>query len=774
MAAGLGTGGYATGGTAQITTPATQAVQMLYRPRKAGTSHGARLRQMHREGRSVVLSQRGRWQYNAEMYRGNQWLSPVVTAGSGQLHRLAPSELLPGGQRRAVVNLLRLFTDGRVAMLAGKRPPSRVEPESSDRNAADAARLAQRIVEWEWDNVDGLNIGRHLRRLALIGERDGIAWSNVMFDRTSGPQAPMMLKPTENGWLPVTDVTESRALISQDPYGERLWRLGPATIGQMRLRVVRSGALSVDPAFQNDWSEARWIIETRTRRIEDLEAETGLPVGDILKKNSPRSGYTPRTPENAEGPDGYDRKLDHDRETLVCEAFILAGGETSEWPMGAHLVWCHDAPDQLLVAEPWVNAQGKPRRLPYYPYTPRPDGTHAIRATGIVDDLAPLQKEYNRWISRYSMWLDLASAPPLVLTGGSLRSGTVFNDKRKIEVNPGAAPPFFMQVPPDPGAHLQQMLGLLEAKMAEIAVQSEATRGNAPNNRDWSSTSLNTLIAQDESQLSGTEGEFKAAAQWTVTALLEGIAEFYVVPRQIRIPGVDDRSLTAFKGSMIRGAQQWKITGPIMPKTRAERLQMLMGFVQVAGPRFDPTPFAAEIIDGDVETIVRKERGATDRQARENALMLSYAMHPEVDGIWQAFQMMRDQYMLLLSEVAADLAARQQELLEPPMAPEAYLAQHGIRAPRVLDLMRDVGAPIPEVLETDRDHLHEAEIKALTEEDGFESLHPLVRQAVREHLQDHVAKASRMAAAMAAQSPPMLQGKPGAQPPQNPELEAPA
>jgi hypothetical protein len=318
------------------------------------------------------------------------------------------------------------------------------------------------------------------------------------------------------------------------------------------------------------------------------------------------------------------------------------------------------------------------------------------------------------------------------------------------------------------------MLSLLESKMAELSVQSEATRGNAPNNRDWSSTSLNTLIAQDESQLAGTEAEFKAVAQWTVTALLEGIAEFYVVPRQITIPGVDDKSLAAFRGSMIRGGERWKITGPIMPKSRQERLQMLAQFLQLAGPRFDPTPFAAEIIDGDVETIVSKERGSTERQARENALVLSYAMHPEVDRVWMVFEQARNMYSMMLQQVAAELAARQQELMEPQMTPEAYLAQAGVRAPRVLDFMRDVGMQIPEVLETDSDPMHVAEIKAFTEEDGFDSLHPLVRQCIREHLHDHLAKSGRMAAAMAAQSPPMLQGKPGAQPPQNTEMEAPA
>lgn len=779
MAAGLGTSTFGPAeaglqGQAPM-TPAAQAAMMLYRPRSGSVSIGARLRQMHREGRGVITSQRGRWQYNSEMYRGNQWLTPPVAGGSGQLHRLAPTEQLPGAHKRDTVNLLRGYTDGRVAMLAGKRPPSRVEPISSSRQDADACRLAQTIIDWEWDNEEGLNIGRHMRRMALAAERDGIAWSCVMFNRAAGPQVPMMLERAGNGWQPVTEAARMKALEQQDPLGESLWKLGPWTVGEMSLRVVRSGALSVDPAMDDDYKSCKWIIENRVRSIAELEQETGLPVADILKKSGPKAGQAARVPENAQGADGYDRKVDVDRETLVCELFHTAGGEGSEFPMGAHLIWCHDAPDQLLVAEPWIDGQGRPRPLPYYPYTPRPDGGNMIRCRGIVDELAPLQRQYNRWMSRYSMWLDLASAPPLVLTGGGgIRSGSIFSDKRIVHVNPGAAPPMFMPVPSDPAAHLQNMLAMLEDKMAEVAVQSEATRGNAPNNRDWSSTSLNTLIAQDEAQLSGTEGEFKAMAQWTVTRLLEGIAEFYVVPRQIRIAGADDLALRAFRGSMIRGAQRWKITGPIMPKTRAERLQMLGAFMQFSGGRFDPTPYAAEIIDGDVETIVTKERGATDRQARENALVYSYAMHPEIDRAWMAFTDMRDEYARLLQEAQIEIQARTAEMGEAPMDASGFLASLGVNPPRVLDLVRFMGMRAPEVLETDPHHMHVAEIRAATEEDSYDSLHPFVQQALREHLHDHIGALSRNAMAMASQSPPMLQGKPGAQPPTNSETEAPA
>ncbi len=759
-------------------TPA-EIARALFRPQNPAVKLGDRISQMQRDGRRIVASERARWQRNREMYRGNQYLSPTLSPGTGQLHRLAPTEQLPSGSKRETVNRLRRFTDGRVAMLAGRRPPSRVQPKSGERKDTDAARMAQEIVEWEWTNSQGLDIGGHLYRLNLYAEQDGIAWSNCRFDRSAGPVLQTPLKPGRTGWEPITEPGELEALQAQDPLGQSLWRNGPWQVGEVRLRVVRCGALSVDPNMVDHPNQLNWIIESRRRLISELETETGLPVRDMLKtyrKPAQAGGRGAVQSVAAEDADGFDRKLNDELEVMVHELFIKPMGASSEWPMGAHLMWCHEAPDEPLLAEPWQRPDGGARRLPYYPYVPMPDGGHILRSKGLVDELIPMQQAYNRWVSRYSMWLDLASAPPIVLTGGSLRSGAVFNDKRVVHVNPGAAPPQFMNVPPDPGAHIRNMLAFIEDAMADVAVQSEATRGQAPNNRDWSSTSLNTLIQQDEQQLGGLESQFKGVAEWVVNAVLECIRDNYVVERMLDLPGAEnENSFRAFTGAMLTGASRWKITGPVMPKTRAERVQMLMGFMQVAGPRFDPTQFAAEIIEGDVESVVSRTKGDTERQARETNMMLEYAQHPQVAEVWKTFTEMRDQYAMMLAQLASEMQARSQELGEAPVAPEGVLASVGINPPRVLDLVRDLGLPVPEIEASDIAAMHLAEIKKLVDSNSWDGLHPLVKQAIREHRNDHLGSMgiARQIGAMASQSPAQMQGTPGAQPPTNAEMEPP-
>jgi hypothetical protein len=97
----------------------------------------------------------------------------------------------------------------------------------------------------------------------------------------------------------------------------------------------------------------------------------------------------------------------------------------------------------------------------------------------------------------------------------------------------------------------------------------------------------------------------------------------------------------------------------------------------------------------------------------------------------------------------------------------------GASDPRVLDLVRDLGLPVPEIEASDIAAMHLAEIKKLVDSNSWDGLHPLVKQAIREHRNEHLDSMARQIGAMASQSPAQIQGTPGAQPPQNAEMESP-
>lgn len=767
----------------------TAPAQAVYRPLSPGESLAARLEQMVMEGRQVNAQERYRRQRNREAYRGNTYLAPLSLArGTGTIHRLAPTDLLPSGRRRDSINRLRQMIDGRVSLMTRETPPHEVVPPSRERRDVDAARLAERIVDFEWERIDGWNVADFMRRLMLWAEQDGLAFGNVTYDRSKGQIVSLMVvkdpisgQERPAGLDPRTGQMrrgEVEALLEADPTGQRLWRNQAYPVGEVVLRTVRTGALAIDPRAVTDWRECDWVIESRVRKIVDLEREIGRPIKELIQASDKSTGRTThrRTGAQAEVAEGYGEKaIDVQREVVVHELFHRATGPTGEFPQGGHVIWAQDAPAAPLVTEPWSWPDGKPRGLPYFPLIPRPDGGHILRTLGTVDELLPVQRQFDRHLSQYGEWLDLAARPPLVMVGGSLRSKAVFNADRIVHINPGFETPFFLQVPPDPGIALLQMLAFLESQMGEIAMQSGPVRGQ-PTPEHEAAAAINTLVIQGEAQIAGTEAEVKRVLQWTIREALLNVQHFYSIERTIELPGVDDEAeFQAFTGTKIRGAVNWRITGSVLPKNKAAQQAQLMQFLQYAGPRFDPTPFAAEILEADVETIISMERAQGRKQERENVELAALGSLPDRDRIWEVFTQMRDAYVQALTLLARQMSEFAKSTGSvPALDPQQAMNQLGApRPPRIVDLLTAARHRVPRVAVTDRDHMHLRSLELWMTNDAFDSHHPLVQQAAREHLDEHNAQQARRVQAIALQSPQMAAAPGGAQPPSAPPSDAP-
>lgn len=751
----------------------------VYQPlRGSPRTLGERLEKMLAEGRRVTSQERFRRQRNREAYRGNTYLQPLsISRGSEDthLHRLAPSELLPSGRRRDSNNRLRQMIDGRVSMLTGQKPPHKAVPKSAKPEDVDGARLATRFIDYHWDNPDGWDVASFGRKLGLYGEQDGVTFANVVYDRSAGPVVTEMVVPDENtpeGVRPVTDVGEATALRNQDPEGKVLWQERPYPAGEVRLRVVRAGSLGFDPNMTTDWRDCGWVIESRRRKIVDLEREVGRPLDDLIRRSDATMGRRTRrrTGGRIESEEGdTERSIDVQYEVLVHELFHKPTGPTGEFPDGAHIMWAQDASGEPFVEEQWLWPDGTPRDLPYYPYTPRPDGGHLLRTQGTVDELLPLQRQMDLRFSQYGDWLDIASRPPLVMVGGTLRSKAVYNQDRVVYTNPGFERPFFLQVPPDPGQALLQVLQYLDEQMSEIAVQSGPVRGQNPPPGVTAAAAIHGLIQQGESQLVGTEAEWRTVMEWAVGEGLRNVSHFYSIGRQLHMPGVDDQAeFHHFTQESISGATRWRITGSVLPKNKQAQTQMLIQIMQFAQDRFDPSPYIAELLESDVDTIVTRERMQTRKQERENLQIASLGQHPERDRIWETFTAMRDAYVGAMTQLSNQMQEQALESGEPPtVGPQQIMRLFGPGPPKVLDLLRGTGWPVPKVSVTDRHHLHLSSLEMWMTDAAMDSYHPIVQQAALEHLNEHVEAVSQGVQSMAAQNPQMP-GTPGAQPPEAP------
>ncbi len=720
-----------------IAAPKPQASPLGRLYRGKGEASG-NLMNMVAQGRELAKTERSRWQMNRYMYRGEQWMRarPGTGFSSGRLELLMDT---PRARRRDTFNRLRQMTDGRVSLLTAQRPPYEVVPRSREQNSIDAARQASKLIAAKWDD-SGWAVGSAIRDMVLNGEIDGISYLHCYFDPTAGDVTYIPFS-AETG-KPVESREQFEALSEQDPEGQTLWQYRPMKLGEIVWRVVRPGAISVDPSVTK-WCDCRWVVESRVFPRSVIEQQIGKKIDDILEESAQmgQSGSSGgafnradvASPINVEDEGNLSGRMVPGRdEFLVHEAYIKPGGD---WPQGAHIRWLDRAPNLPLVTEPYMEYD-----LPYKPFNPKPDGGHWVRCRGTVDELRPIQQRFNRILSLLHEWLERVARPPMIVPIGAVRNQEIFNDKGIIEVHP-IGDPHFMPVSSEPTAVLTQHLQWCVQQMAEIANQSDAIRGFSPGQGVESAIGIQTLAQNSETQLSGTAAQVANIVEWGLSRSLTLVAKHYVMPRLVSSAGVDDTSeLRAFVGSQIKGAEDVKITASILPKSRALQFQTLMQLAPLVGQ--DIRPHVARFVEGSYDEFITAETAQRNRQKRENSALAALATFPQRDQVYKDFLGLQAKYM-----EAVQIAASQGQ--DPMQA----LAAAGIQPPSVLNMLRDAGVQIPMVEDYDEHAQHLRTLDDWRLSDGYDAVHPLVKQAAREHAEQHKKQMTQTLMGIGAQMP---------------------
>jgi len=705
----------------------------LYRGKGEASS---RLQKMVAQGKSTVRTERNRWQMNRMVYRGDQWFRSRPGAGfsSGRLEVLAESAT---GRKREVFNRLRQMTDGRVSTLTTQRPPYEVISKTRDEEALSGARQAKKLVAAKWDE-DGWGVDAALRELVLTGEIDGVSFLSVIFDPNCGEETNVSFNSSGE---PVSSREEYEALVDQDPHGESLWRNQKMKLGEVVWRVVRPGAIAVDPSSDH-WKDVEWVIESRVLPKLRIESDYKIDIAKMLSEKKDRIGGSNQSPafDGTIGPVAYedesnlsDKLASGREEYIVHEMFCKPN---AEWPKGAHVKWLDRAPEHPLVSEPYEDYI-----LPYRPFNPKPDGGHYMRCRGTVDELRPIQQRFNRILSLLSEWMEKVARPPVLIPVGSLRGQELYNDKGFAEVNP-IGDPHFMPTPSEPVAILTQHLQWCVQQMAEIANQSDALRGVQPGGVE-SAVGIQALAQNSETQLSGTATQVASCIEWGLSRSLRLVRDYYSIPRLIQTPGVDDsEELESFVGTMVRNAVDVRVTASILPKSRALQFQTLMQLAPLVGN--DIRPYVARFIEGSYDEFLSSETAQRDRQGRENRAIAALGKLDERDQVWRDFTKTQAMYGQAFA-VAVEGGSPN---------PIQTLSAKGIEPPMVISMMRDADVNVPTVEDYDD---HPAHLRALDQwrlSDGYNSVHPLVKQAAREHAADHKKMLASQLESMGMQTPP--------------------
>ena len=702
------------------------------------TQHvGELLRKLSRDGRIVSRGEKFRWQENREFYRGNQWVNQNL--GQAHVQRLARSGLdaLTRVDYNSY-NVLRRFTDGRVSLLTKDRPPYEVSPEDTDQDSLDAARQAEKLLAARWGR-SGWNIKARLTELAKNGEVDGVSWLAVYWDEYAGSYANQQIAVRADG-LPITSRNEYEALKAQDPNMEAMWRMDTAMKpgGDVCWHVVLPGALAVDPFASNNFDDANWIIESRVRPRAEVEARMGKSFKEAVKSSSEAMReYNTGLPQYSDiaiddGSPGSGGTMS-ERDGVVVHYFYAK--VSPDWPKGAHIEFCDRAPAEPMLAEPWDD------ELPYYCYTPRPDQGHFLKSRGIVDDLKPIQRDFNQTLRDLRTWLKKVAQMPIGLPSGGLISDSIYNDDGYFEYNGQFGPPTYMNTPSEPTAILTNNLVWMTAEMEKISGVSAYTQGNTTPGGPTASSAISGLVQQTEQNLAEVEGIFVDAIEWGCSRSLQLFDKKASVPRKIMSIGVDDaEQFRAFSAGMLRGCHRMRVTGPIMPKSKITRMNAIAQFAPILGDKI--LPYISGLIDGDPTELQRDVEIDRQHQKGETRTMLGLSSDDIARKVYANFDTDKKAFAQ-----AFDLAMKQGG------DPMQTLAAQGIKPPQLTEVMRQAGVNLPLVEDF---HNHAMELKALDDfrkSDGYDKIEEMGKQLLREHAEAHKSAMAAQVQAMAQQQP---------------------
>ncbi len=198
-------------------------------------------------------------------------------------------------------------------------------------------------------------------------------------------------------------------------------------------------------------------------------------------------------------------------------------------------------------------------------------------ADSTINDLIPIQKEFNRTRSQIIEAKNRMAKPQLLAEQGSI-------DPSKITTEPGQVILYKTGFnPPTPiplsnlPSYVPQELDRLVNDFNEISGQHEVSRGQAPSGVT-AATAISYLQEQDDTMLSFTFASFEEAIEKTAKMTLALANQYWTEERIVKIVGPSGSfDAKAFKGSDLRDNSDVRVeAGSALPSSKAATQAFLM------------------------------------------------------------------------------------------------------------------------------------------------------------------------------------------------------
>lgn len=630
--------------------------------------------QMIRNGRVTTERQ---WYLNLAFYFGRQYVQVLKPQGStvNSTTRLWTPPA-PYYRKRLVINRIRKTIRDELARLTSNKPNIAVVPSSADDRDLYAAQAGEQIWEWLYDDKKVKSI---LRR--------SLWWMLVC----------------GNGFLKVwwDPVKDDVCFASETPF-------------HVFCPDLREEELESQPFLIHAQVKSEDWIRMNFKDGKALDG-TNLAVGDARAQDILEQSYLNMTGTPA---------LQKQNNTIIYEVWVKPGS-VPLLPEGAQFT---------MVGNKIVQGQqGWPYSHGLYPFI---KFDHILSGkfytTSSIDDLIPLQKEYNRTRSQIVEAKDRTAKPQLTYQRGAIDPSKITTEPGlAIPVTPGFDSPKPLPLSPLPSYVLEELDRTI-VDWNDISGAHEVSRGQTPPGVT-AATAISYLQERDEASMSPTfdsleEGLGKAAHE-TLTL----IKDYWSVPRIISITGTDGSfDAMTFVGSDLGNNLNVKIeSGSSLPVSKAAKQAFILDLMKMGF--IDPQK-GLEVMDmGGINKIYEQIQVDQKQAQRENLRMskVDPNMLMEYD----------QQNQMLLAQNPNHFGTISQT--DPTTG-------QPIQAPNTPPLIVPVNT-------WDNHKLHIMYHNNFRKSQTFESLPPEIKQIFEEHVQQHI---QAMGIEQITQNPSMVAGIP--------------
>lgn len=559
-----------------------------------------------RRGRQSLENQ---WRVNLAFYKGRQY-----TYYNRHTNRLESRPVDDGEKPRYIVRLVsNQILTGAHSLLAKyikTKPVMSATPGSGSQQDFKAAQMAERLLEFLWDELD---LDEKLEEALLWGIIAGQGYWKVTWDQHAGKPMKFLLDPQGKPIIEDSLKDAFRAQLEQmkiPPQEQTVY------MGDIRIETMSPFEVYLDPTA-NVFEDCKYAICIHNLDPDEIKYRWGYDA----KPDAVLSAQDAALP--------YGRTSESEPNVKqVCIGYFLP---SPAMPNGRYVVWT-EKPGKILEDGPWPYPS---RILPLVKF-PGVRIPGQIYDSSVVEHAIPLQKELNRTISQIVEYKNLTIKPRVWAPYGSVNTritaepGALYEyapyDNHKPEVERLAS------MPPYVFDHLQGIRNGLR----EVFALTEVTEGSLPPNLE-AGIAIDLLQEMATDRLAPTIKLLESSIERAGQLILSLAQEYYVEPRLLKIRGSGGSvQVKRFTQADINGGITINVeSGSALPRTRAGKQMRIMEYIDKGILKAE---HAYKYLDmGDMASVAR-EFAADEEHADREIEMLIEGQPINEDAMQQAIQ----------------------------------------------------------------------------------------------------------------------------------------